>query len=96
MEQENEEKKNDEEESSSATKSLYDGLKKDKSKELDELDKNYKDSIDKIQKDYFDNIDLTPKKYYYEELFNDIQNDILKIIKPKNEKKVTFDLKVAE
>ena len=96
MEQENEEKKNDEEESSSATKSLYDGLKKDKSKELDELDKNYKNSIDKIQKDYFDNIDLTPKKYYYEELFNDIQNDILKMIKPKNEKKVTFDLKVAE
>ena len=96
MEQENEEKKNDEEESSSATKSLYEGLKKDKDKELDELDKNYKDNIDKIKKDYLDNIDWTPKKYYCEELFKDIQNDILKIIKPKNEKKVTFDFNVAE
>jgi hypothetical protein len=96
MEQENKEKKTDEEKSSSATKILYEGLLNDKNKELDELDKNYKEKIDNIQKEYFENIDLTPKKYYYEELFNDIQNDILKMIKPKNEKKVTFDLKVAE
>ena len=92
MEQERKEMRNDDENFSPAIKILYEGLIKDKNKDLDELNKSYEQNIEKIKNEYIENIISTNNEKYFAELFKDIQNDISKIIKQKNNKKVNFDL----
>ena len=91
-EKEDEEKNgNNNEDNSSSVNSIYDGLLKDKNIELNELENNYEENYESIKNEYMNNINLTKYDKYYTELFANIKQDILNIIKPKNDKKVSFD-----
>ena len=90
IEQENKEKSN-EDNSKSGTNILYEELVNDKNKDLNELNITYKDSFNNIKNNFMNNIDTIKRNEYNEELFNDIKNDIFKLIKPKNSKKVNFE-----
>ena len=89
-EEEKKEKSNESIDSSSATKILYDALLEDKKKDLDDLYTNSKEAIKNIGIEFFDNIDSNTKEGFFEELFKDIKSDILKIIKPEIQRKVSF------
>ena len=94
MEKEKEEEEDSEknnEENSSAVKIMYDGLISDKNKELNEIEQKFKENYDNIKNEYLDNINSNKYEKYYIELFKNIKQDILNIIKPKNTKKVSFD-----
>ena len=94
MEKEKEEEEDSEknnEENSSAVKIMYDGLISDKNKELNEIEQKFKENYDNIKNEYLDNINSNKYEKYYTELFKNIKQDILNIIKPKNTKKVSFD-----
>lgn len=91
-EKEDEEKNgNNNEDNSSGVNSIYDGLLKDKNNELNQLKKKYEENYESIKNEYMNNINLTKYDKYYTELFANIKQDILNIIKPKNDKKVSFD-----
>ena len=90
IEQENKEKSK-EDNSKSGTNILYEELVNDKNKDLNELNITYKDSFNNIKNNFMNNIDTIKINEYNEELFNDIKDDILKLIKPKNNKKVNFE-----
>ena len=91
-EKEDEEKNgNNNEDNSSGVNSIYDGLLKDKNNELNQLEKKYEENYESIKNEYMNNINLTKYDKYYTELFANIKQDILNIIKPKNDKKVSFD-----
>ena len=90
IEQENKEKSK-EDNSKSGTNILYEELVNDKNKDLNELNNTYKDSFNNIKNNFMNNIDTIKINEYNEELFNDIKDDILKLIKPKNNKKVNFE-----
>ena len=94
MEKEKEEEEDSEknnEENSSAVKIMYDGLISDKNKELNEIEQKFKENYDNIKNEYLDNINSNKYEKYYIELFKNIKQDILNIIKPKHTKKVSFD-----
>ena len=90
IEQENKEKSK-EDNSKSGTNILYEELVNDKNKDLNELNITCKDSFNNIKNNFMNNIDTIKINEYNEELFNDIKDDILKLIKPKNNKKVNFE-----
>ena len=90
IEQENKEKSN-EDNSKSGTNILYEELVNDKNKDLNELNNTYKDSFNNIKNNFMNNIDTIKSNEYNEKLFDDIKDDILKLIKPKNNKKVNFE-----
>ena len=91
MEKEKEEVKNIDDDSSGGVNTMYDELLKDKNNELNDVEKKYEENYESIKNDYLDNINLTKYDKYYTELFANIKQDILNIIKPKNDKKVSFD-----
>ena len=91
MEKEKEEVKNIDDDSSGGVNTMYDELLKDKNNELNDVEKKYEDNYESIKNEYMDNINLTKYDKYYTELFANIKQDILNIIKPKNDKKVSFD-----
>ena len=79
------------EDNSSGVNYIYEGLLKDKNNELNEIEKKYEENYESIKNEYMDNINLTKYDKYYTELFANIKQDILNIIKPKNDKKVSFE-----
>ena len=91
MEKEKEEVKNIDDDSSGGVNTMYDELLKDKNNELNDVEKKYEENYESIKNEYMDNINLTKYDKYYTELFANIKQDILNIIKPKNDKKVSFD-----
>ena len=91
MEKEKEEVKNIDNHSSGGVNTMYDELLKDKNNELNDVEKKYEENYESIKNEYMDNIKLTKYDKYYTELFSNIKQDILNIIKPKNDKKVSFD-----
>lgn len=91
MEKEKEEVKNIDNDSSGGVNTMYDELLKDKNNELNDVEKKYEENYESIKNEYMDNIKLTKYDKYYTELFSNIKQDILNIIKPKNDKKVSFD-----
>ena len=91
MEKEKEEVKNIDDDSSGGVNTMYDELLKDKNNELNDVEKKYEENYESIKNEYLDNINLTKYDKYYTELFANIKQDILNIIKPKNDKKVSFD-----
>ena len=90
LEQEKKEENNDDN-CSSATKILYDGLMADKTKDLNEIENIYEENIKNIKNEYITNIISNNNELYFSELLKNIKNDIINIIKPKNDKKVSFD-----
>ena len=91
IEQEKKEEKNENEKSVSVTKIMYDEIALDKNNELNDLEKNYEDNIDILNKEYFEDLNSEQNENCLEEIFGNIKNEIFKIIKPKNNKTVSFD-----
>ena len=90
----NKEKDEDEEKVPSAIQIMYDSIMEDKVAEEKQLQNEYNENVIKTKKEYFKNIDDDKSMkggLYYNELFQNINNDILKIIKPSNKKKVNFN-----
>ena len=82
---------NKEDNFTSGTKILYEELLDDKNKELNELNNNYKDDLNDMKNKFMKDIDEINKEQYNEGIFNDLKNDIINLIKPKNNKKVNFE-----
>ena len=91
IEQEKKEEKNENEKSVSVTKIMYDEIALDKNKELNDLEKNYEENIDILNKEYFEDLNSGQNVNCLKEIFGNIKNEIVKIIKPKNNKTVSFD-----
>lgn len=89
----NKEKDEEEEKVPSAIQIMYDSMMEDKVAEEKQLQSEYNENVNTAKKEYFKNIDDDKSMkggLYYNELFQNINNDILKIIKPSNNKKVNF------
>ena len=87
--------KEEEEKVPSAIQIMHDSIMEDKVAEEKQLQNDYNENINKAKKEYFKNIDDDKSMkggLYYNELFQNINNDILKIIKPSNKKKVNFTI----
>jgi hypothetical protein len=87
--------KEEEEKVPSAIQIMYDSIMEDKVAEEKQLYNDYNENVNKAKKEYFKNIDDDKSMkggLYYNELFQNINNDILKIIKPSNKKKVNFSV----
>jgi hypothetical protein len=87
--------KEEEEKVPSAIQIMYNSIMEDKVAEEKQLQNDYSENINKAKKEYFKNIDDDKSMkggLYYNELFQNINNDILKIIKPSNTKKVNFSV----
>ena len=87
--------KEEEEKVPSAIQIMHDSIMEDKVAEEKLLQNDYNENINKAKKDYFKKIDDDKSMkggLYYNELFQNINNDILKIIKPSNKKKVNFTI----
>ena len=87
--------KEEEEKVPSAIQIMYDSIMEDKVAEEKQLNNDYNENVNKAKKEYFKNIDDDKSMkggLYYNELFQNINNDILKIIKPSNKKKVNFSV----
>ena len=87
--------KEEEEKVPSAIQIMYNSIMEDKVAEEKQLQNDYNENINKAKKEYFKNIDDDKSMkggLYYNELFQNINNDILKIIKPSNTKKVNFSV----
>jgi hypothetical protein len=87
--------KEEEEKVPSAIQIMYNSIMEDKVAEEKQLQNDYNENINKAKKEYFKKIDDDKSMkggLYYNELFQNINNDILKIIKPSNKKKVNFTI----
>ena len=87
--------KEEEEKVPSAIQIMHDSIMEDKVAEEKQLNNDYNENVNKAKKEYFKNIDDDKSMkggLYYNELFQNINNDILKIIKPSNKKKVNFTI----
>lgn len=85
--------KEEEEKVPSAIQIMHDSIMEDKVAEEKQIQNDYNENVNKAKKEYFKNIDDDKSMkggLYYNELFQNINNDILKIIKPSNKKKVNF------
>lgn len=97
-EKEEEEKEADgnvkkEEKTPSAITIMYDSILEDKNNEIKKIKNEYEENRNKIKNQYKENIesdDVMKNDFYYKELFEEIKNDILSIINPLNNKKVSF------
>ena len=77
----------------SAIKIMYDSIMEDKNNEIKKINKEFEEKINAIKNEYIEKIesDKTMKnELYFSELFENIKDDIFKIIKPINNKKVSF------
>ena len=89
----NKDKEEEEEKVPSAIQIMHDSIMEDKVAEEKQVQNDYNENVNKAKKEYFKNIDDDKSMkggLYYNELFQNINNDILKIIKPSNKKKVNF------
>ncbi len=87
--------KEEEEKVPSAIQIMHDSIMEDKVAEEKQIQNDYNENVNKAKKEYFKNIDDDKSMkggLYYNELFQNINNDILKIIKPSNKKKVNFTI----
>ena len=87
--------KEEEEKVPSAIQLMHDSIMEDKVAEEKQIQNDYNENVNKAKKEYFKNIDddkSMKSGLYYNELFQNINNDILKIIKPSNKKKVNFTI----
>jgi len=87
--------KEEEEKVPSAIQIMHDSIMEDKVAEEKQIQNDYNENVNKAKKEYFKNIDddkSMKSGLYYNELFQNINNDILKIIKPSNKKKVNFTI----
>ena len=87
--------KEEEEKVPSAIQLMHDSIMEDKVAEEKQIQNDYNENVNKAKKEYFKNIDDDKSMkggLYYNELFQNINNDILKIIKPSNKKKVNFTI----
>ena len=85
--------KEEEEKVPSAIQIMHDSIMEDKVAEEKQIQNDYNENVNKAKKEYFKNIDDDKSMkggLYYNELFQNINNDILKIIKPSKKKKVNF------
>ena len=85
--------KKEEEKTPSAIQIMYDGLLEDKNNEIKILQKEYEENRNKLKTEYKEQIDsdkIMQNGVYYKELFDNIKDDILKIIHPLNNKKISF------
>ena len=65
----------------------------DKNNDMKKLQDEYNEGINKIKNEYKEEIEsekTMKNEFYYNELFEDIKYNILKIIKPINNKKASF------
>ena len=81
----------EEENSPSATKIIYNEILGDKKTSLEAIEKEYIQNFENIKKEYIVNIESIKNDKLSKELFQNIKDDIFKIIKPKNPKKVNFE-----
>ena len=85
--------KKEEEKTPSAIQIMYDSLLEDKNNEIKKIQKEYEENRNKLKTEYKEQIDsdkIMQNGIYYKELFDNIKNDILKIIHPINNKKISF------
>ena len=85
--------KKEEEKTPSAIQIMYDSLLEDKNNEIKNIQKEYEENRNKLKIEYKKQIDsdkIMKNDIYYKELFDNIKNDILKIIHPINNKKISF------
>lgn len=95
----NKDKEEEEEKVPSAIQIMYDSIMEDKVAEEKKIQNDYKENVNKAKKEYLKNIDndISMKGgLYYNELFQNITDDILNIIKPSNKKKVNFTVTEAK
>ena len=85
--------KKEEEKTPSAIQIMYDSLLEDKNNEIKKIQKEYEENRNKLKTEYKEQIDsdkIMQNGIYYKELFDNIKDDILKIIHPLNNKKISF------
>ena len=85
--------KKEEEKIPSAIQIMYDSLLEDKNNEIKKIQQEYEENRNKLKTEYKEQIDsdkAMQNDIYYKELFDNIKNDILKIIHPVNNKKISF------
>ena len=85
--------KKDSEKVPSAIKIMYDSILEDKNNEIKKINKDYDEKRNEIKNGYLKKIEddkIMKSEYYFSELFDNIKDDILKIINPVNNKKVSF------
>jgi len=91
IEQEKKLEKNECENPISPTQIMYNEIELDKNNELDDIEKNYKENVDNLNNEYFGNSNSEQNENCIKAIFGNIKNEIFKIIKPKNNKTVSFD-----
>ena len=91
IEQEKKLEKNECENPISPTQIMYNEIELDKNNELNDIEKNYKENVDNLNNEYFGNLNSEQNENCIKAIFGNIKNEIFKIIKPKNNKTVSFD-----
>ena len=72
---------------------MYDSLMEDKNNEIKKLQKEYEDNRNNLKNKYKEEIESGKEmksEIYFTDLFNEIKNNIINVIKPLNNKKVAF------